>query len=112
MIFGIKWLNPSQRNTQVLYISSSRILWSLAMSYIIYACVTSNGGLVNKFLSWSILRPFSKLSFCSYLIQFSVIQTFSYSQDHPFHLQWSSYVIINIYFVKSKFNLLIYFKKT
>ncbi len=64
----------------------------MAMSFIIYACVTSNGGLINKILSWSMLRPFAKLSFCAYLIQFSIIQTFAYSQDHPFHLEWSSYV--------------------
>ena len=80
------------RASQVLYITFSKILWSLALSYIIFACVTLNGGVVNEFLSWSFWVPLSKLSFCAYLVHYSIVDTFIYAQDHPLHTQWSIFV--------------------
>ena len=78
--------------SRILYDSLSRILWSLAMSFIIYACVTSYGGFVNEFFSWKVWQPLSRLSFCAYLIQVTIFIINMYSSTHPFHLQWTNFV--------------------
>ena len=43
--------NPYGRIVNIIYQSTSRTLWAIAVSYLILACATSSGGLINKFLS-------------------------------------------------------------
>lgn len=45
----------------------SRIAWSIAVCYIIFASVHGSGGVVNWFLSLPVFQPFSKLSYGIYL---------------------------------------------
>ncbi len=42
--------NPLSRVSHILYQSSSRIIWAVALAYIIYSCQTSNGGLMTFLL--------------------------------------------------------------
>lgn len=55
-----------------LYISLSRVVWALALSYIIFACVHGYGGPVNWFLSLSLWQPLSRLSYSIYLLHMCV----------------------------------------
>ena len=100
MVFGDYGTNsnyyPMNLASRVLYDSLSRIIWSLAMSFIIYACITSYGGVVHEFFEWNVWVPLSKLSLCAYLIQYTVYEIHKYTEYRPFHLQWSNFV--NIYF--------------
>ena len=75
------------RISHILYQSTSRIIWSIGLSYIIYACATSNGGLINKLLSLNLWIPLSRLTFSAYLIHSTLIYNHYYSQDHPIHGQ-------------------------
>lgn len=50
-----------------LYDALSRVIWSVAISYIIFACVHGYGGFVNSFLSHALWQPFSRLSYSIYL---------------------------------------------
>ena len=45
--------DPYSRIINIIYQSTSRILWSIAVSYLILVCFTSSGGLINKFLSFN-----------------------------------------------------------
>lgn len=45
----------------------SRIAWSIAVCYMIIACIHDSGGVVNWFLSLPIFQPFSRLSYGIYL---------------------------------------------
>ncbi len=96
MLFGeygtISGFESMNKPSRILYIAFSKILWSLSLSFIIYSCVTSYGGFVNDFLSYSLWIPLSKLSFCTYLVQYNVIDTYFYIQGHPLHIEWSSFV--------------------
>ena len=88
-------LYPMDRVQRALYEASSRIIWSAAMSFIIYACVT-NGGFVNRILSWPGWLPLSKLSFCAYLIQDLIHKSFRLSEHHVYgQLDWSNFVSFN-----------------
>ncbi|XP_069696138.1 nose resistant to fluoxetine protein 6-like [Periplaneta americana] len=55
-----------------LYAAFSPIVWSLALGWLILACFTGHGGLVNKFLCCRSLVLFSRISYAVYLTQFAV----------------------------------------
>jgi hypothetical protein len=45
----------------------TRIIWALNTAAIIWMCITGNGGLVHKFLSWKVFIPLSRLTYSVYL---------------------------------------------
>lgn len=51
-----------------LYHSISRITWSMALAFIIYACHFGYGGPINWFLSLPGWQPFSRLTYAIYLL--------------------------------------------
>lgn len=59
-----------------LYESLSRVAWSIALCYIIFACVHNYGGPVNWFLSHPLWQPLSRLCYAIYLIHFPVVMLF------------------------------------
>lgn len=46
-----------------LHLALMRPAWCLALSWIIFACVSNNGGIVNKFLSLPVFRIMGRLTF-------------------------------------------------
>lgn len=69
-----------------LYASLSRVAWSLALAYIIYACVHGYGGPVNWFLSLSFWLPLSRLSYAIYILHFPVILISMCSAQVPYYI--------------------------
>jgi peptidoglycan/LPS O-acetylase OafA/YrhL len=57
-----------------IYESTSRVLWSIAVGWIIFASVNGYGGWVNGILSWPGFQPLGKLSYSIYLVHM-VLQT-------------------------------------
>nr|CAD7403129.1 unnamed protein product [Timema poppensis] len=55
-----------------IYYALSPVAFSLALSWVILACVTGHGGWLNSALSWRGLTIFSKISYSVYLTQFLV----------------------------------------
>uniref|UniRef100_A0A131YJ25 Nose resistant-to-fluoxetine protein N-terminal domain-containing protein n=1 Tax=Rhipicephalus appendiculatus TaxID=34631 RepID=A0A131YJ25_RHIAP len=47
---------------------SERLLWSVWLAWLTFACSTGRGGFIAKWLSWSAFVPFSRLSFGVYLL--------------------------------------------
>jgi len=45
----------------------TRIIWAINTATIIWMCITGNGGFVNKFLSWKVFIPLSRLTYSVYL---------------------------------------------
>ncbi|XP_076437040.1 nose resistant to fluoxetine protein 6-like [Babylonia areolata] len=50
-----------------------RILFSLALCWVVFMCATGNGGFINSILSWKVWVPVSHLVFCMYLLHPAVI---------------------------------------
>jgi len=77
-------LNPDYPNqaTRAFYNGFSKISWSLAVAWVIFACVKGLGGLVNSFLSWEFWIPLARLSYCIYLVQYTVIYWNNSQQDY------------------------------
>lgn len=47
---------------------SERLLWSVWLSWLTFACSTGRGGFISTFLSWGAFVPLSRLSFGVYLL--------------------------------------------
>lgn len=61
---------------QALYESLSRVVWAVALCYIIFACVHKYGGPFNWFLAHPLWQPLSRVCYSIYLIHFPVIVYF------------------------------------
>ncbi|CAG9822655.1 unnamed protein product [Phaedon cochleariae] len=77
------------------YSSLSHSAWAFGLAWIVVACVTGYGGVVNRLLSATILYPFSRVTYCAYLIHPITIRAMVMSMDSPLHL--GSTVTIVIY---------------
>lgn len=66
-----------------LYEALSRVVWSIALCYIIFACAHGYGGPVNWFLSHPLWQPLSRLSYSIYLVHFPVIIATTGSMKTP-----------------------------
>nr|CAI5850603.1 unnamed protein product [Callosobruchus analis] len=73
----------------------SHSAWALGLSWIVVACITGHGGVVNKILSATILYPFSRVTYCAYLLHPIAIRVMVMSMDSPLHL--GSIVTVIIY---------------
>ena len=51
----------------------SKISWCLALGWVILSSVKGRGGVVNSFLSWGLWVPLARLSYCIYLVQYTVV---------------------------------------
>uniref|UniRef100_T2M7V7 Leukocyte receptor cluster member 1 n=1 Tax=Hydra vulgaris TaxID=6087 RepID=T2M7V7_HYDVU len=71
----------------IIYSALSKLLWAVAVSWVIYACHYNLGGLINRFLSWNVFLPISRLTFGVYLIHPLVLLYFYYSLDNPVHIE-------------------------
>ncbi|KAK2576733.1 hypothetical protein KPH14_005386 [Odynerus spinipes] len=72
--------------TAAAYSSLSHSAWALGLSWIVVACSTGYGGYVNRILSAPLLYPFSRVTYCAYLIHPMIIRLTAMNLDSPFHL--------------------------
>ncbi|VEN43510.1 unnamed protein product, partial [Callosobruchus maculatus] len=77
------------------YSAMSHSAWAMGLSWIVIACITGHGGVVNKILSATILYPFSRVTYCAYLLHPIAIRVMVMSMDSPLHL--GSIVTVIIY---------------
>lgn len=76
------------------YSSLSHSAWAFSLGWIVIACSTGNGGFLNNFLSATCLYPFSRVTYCAYLVHPIVIRSFALNSDAPLHMSVDSMVII------------------
>ncbi|XP_070534771.1 nose resistant to fluoxetine protein 6-like [Ptychodera flava] len=80
--------SPSYRVPQwaaVLYQSVFRFAMSLSIAWVIYACVTGNGGPVNSLLSWRGWLPLAHMNYCAYLLHLVVIFLYTFGFETLWH---------------------------
>jgi hypothetical protein len=110
LVYGLYDVNLSPA-TGAAYSALSHSAWALALAWIVVACSTGYGGksrsiviffhlfllsgFANTILSSTILYPFSRITYCAYLLHPVVIRTMAMSMDSPLHL--GSLVMIIIF---------------
>ncbi|RVE43113.1 hypothetical protein evm_012229 [Chilo suppressalis] len=68
------------------YSSLPRIAWGISNGWLIIACATGNGGFLVKLFTWKFLIPFSRLTYCAYLVN-GIVELFTVGQlRHPLHV--------------------------
>ncbi|XP_011155266.1 nose resistant to fluoxetine protein 6-like isoform X2 [Harpegnathos saltator] len=64
------------------YVAFSRTVWAIGLAWILIACYTKHGGIVNRFLSFKCWIPFSRLTYCAYLLNpFIVSSIYLYGES-------------------------------
>lgn len=82
---------------KVIYAVFGRSLWALSLAWVVFACSTGHGGLVNRFLSWKGFMPLAKITYCAYLIHPYFVHGYYSSRRRPLHFG-SQYQMIQYFF--------------
>ncbi|XP_037929232.1 nose resistant to fluoxetine protein 6-like [Teleopsis dalmanni] len=93
LIFGLYRAQLS-RLIAAAYSSLSHSAWALSLAWITIACSTGYGGYINTFLSASWLYPFSRVTYCAYLVHPIVIRSMALNSDAPLHLGGDTMVVM------------------
>lgn len=99
-----------------LYDALSRIAWSVAVCYIIFACVRNSGGPINYFLSHPLWQPLSRLSYSIYLIHIFIIWiTMATTKTSLYFSEWNAVcfcILFSKLFKYLKFVFFLFFSTT
>ncbi|XP_063709290.1 nose resistant to fluoxetine protein 6-like [Culicoides brevitarsis] len=74
-----------------------RWMWAFSVAWIIYACCTGNGGVINWILSVSLWRPFAKLSYGILLLHYPVAILMRAGMRTPVY--WTPFGVFSQYFM-------------
>ncbi|OQV21128.1 Nose resistant to fluoxetine protein 6 [Hypsibius exemplaris] len=83
VLYGLYDVNNGHSLTSAgsaIYNTLSRNGWALAVCWLIFACVQGYGGFVNTLLSWNVLVPLSRVTYCCYLIHIPIMLIFYLSK--------------------------------
>uniref|UniRef100_A0A7M5WUW7 Nose resistant-to-fluoxetine protein N-terminal domain-containing protein n=1 Tax=Clytia hemisphaerica TaxID=252671 RepID=A0A7M5WUW7_9CNID len=69
----------------LIYGMSFRLVWAIAICWVIYACHNGYGSIINDFLGWKVFIPLSRLTYGVYLIHFYVIDYYFATLNVNFH---------------------------
>ncbi|CAG7823998.1 unnamed protein product, partial [Allacma fusca] len=76
-----------------IYGGFHRVVWSICIGWVIFACVNGYGGWANKILSLKIFIPLGRLTFCMYLVQLQTVFTYFVMGTHS--KRFSKYTTVN-----------------
>ncbi|GFQ76392.1 nose resistant to fluoxetine protein 6 [Trichonephila clavata] len=78
------------------YNSTSDLLFSFGIAWIVFVCVTEQGGFVNRLLSLKVFLPLSRLSYCAYLTNI-ILLTYYFLSSEETGTRWSTITTIYIF---------------
>ncbi|XP_044739869.1 O-acyltransferase like protein-like [Chrysoperla carnea] len=87
---------PYDRFEASIYLALSRAAWSLAIAWILFACIHGYGGLVNKFLSLNLFQVWGRLSYNMYLLHILIQYAIGGNERIQTHFQ--NLLSIHIFF--------------
>ncbi|XP_022658333.1 nose resistant to fluoxetine protein 6-like isoform X2 [Varroa destructor] len=76
---------PSQW-ISALYASTHRSLWAGGLAWVVFACTTGRGGIVNSILGYQALVPISRLSYAMYVMHVPLIWHRMWTIDERTHI--------------------------
>uniref|UniRef100_A0A182R512 NRF domain-containing protein n=1 Tax=Anopheles funestus TaxID=62324 RepID=A0A182R512_ANOFN len=85
LLFGLYNTTLTQ-TAAAAYSSLSHTGWAIGCGWVIVACSSGYGGWVNKLLSTPILYPFSRVTYCAYLVHPIINRIFALESDSPIHM--------------------------
>ncbi|XP_064617017.1 nose resistant to fluoxetine protein 6-like [Liolophura sinensis] len=80
-LYGHFNTEPLTSDVSALYNTVSRTVWALGLAWLVIACSSGNGGVINSLLSWAPFQPLGRLTYCAYLIHPLVMLYFATGRD-------------------------------
>ncbi|XP_036144092.1 nose resistant to fluoxetine protein 6 [Monomorium pharaonis] len=77
-----------------IYVAFHKTLWAIGIAWIVLACSTKHGGIINKLLSFQIWIPLSRLNYCAYLIHPIIIRSIRYYSETSIHFEFMSWIVL------------------
>ena len=84
--------NTVSRMANSLYNTFSRILWSLTVAWIIFACQNGTGGFVRWLLSLKQWQPIGRMGLSIYLVHRMYQYVTNFSVKQPIYWDFSTYI--------------------
>ncbi|CAL1270723.1 unnamed protein product [Larinioides sclopetarius] len=112
VLYGVYgWNNgyPWTPTTATLYAGVSKLAWSAGIFWMMFVCLTGNGGIINRILSWKFWTPMARLSYVFYLLHPLVIwvhEAFAHSNTYTSHYFWV-YNILGHYMITMVLSLIV-----
>lgn len=72
------------KTQNILYLGFTRPCWALAIGVMVLLCLTGQGGIVNKVLSWWFWIPIAQLTYSAYLIHPIIIRIVFFNRPQLF----------------------------
>ncbi|XP_071543591.1 nose resistant to fluoxetine protein 6-like isoform X2 [Panulirus ornatus] len=85
--------DPLPLSVSVIYGGFSRVAWALALLWVVFACHTGYGGLVNTILSYPSWQPLSRLTFSMYLVCLPIQVLYLGAMHTPFYTNHLNVII-------------------
>ncbi|XP_036148364.1 nose resistant to fluoxetine protein 6-like [Monomorium pharaonis] len=82
-----------------IYVAFHKTVWATGIAWIVIACSTKHGGIVNKLLSLKIWIPLSRLTYCAYLIHPIVIRSIKYYSETSIHFELMSWIVMCVGYI-------------
>ncbi|XP_055380628.1 uncharacterized protein LOC129611475 [Condylostylus longicornis] len=86
LIFGV-WNGQLNILATAFYVSVGHTAWGLGLVWITLSCYWDLSPSINKFLSYELFLPLSRLTYCTYLIHPTIMMITSFLMEGPIHLQ-------------------------
>ncbi|XP_046417290.1 nose resistant to fluoxetine protein 6-like [Neodiprion fabricii] len=87
VLFGL-WERHISVLTSAFYVALSRTVWAVGIAWLVIACSTNHGGIVNKILSYKGFVPLSRLTYCAYLLNPFLINSVYLHAETPIHVDF------------------------
>ncbi|KAG5682060.1 hypothetical protein PVAND_011445 [Polypedilum vanderplanki] len=93
LLYGLFNVELSQ-TAAAAYSSLSHSAWAIALAWLVIGCSTGNGGYLNRLLSSTWLYPFSRVTYCAYLVHPIIVRIYALNNDAPIHMGVDSMIVI------------------
>ncbi|XP_035739853.1 nose resistant to fluoxetine protein 6-like [Vespa mandarinia] len=93
VLFGL-WEKRISVISAAIYVAFARTAWAIGLAWLVIACVTNHGGIITKILSLKSWIPFSKLSYCVYLLNPIVTNSIYLNSENVNHIDLIPNIIL------------------
>ncbi|KAI4474738.1 hypothetical protein M0804_014695 [Polistes exclamans] len=81
------------------YVALGRNVWAIGIAWVIIACCTNNGGIVNRILSWKIWIPLSRLTYAAFLLNPFLLSSVNFFNETSVHFDVLTSVISGLGYI-------------
>ncbi|KAG7197537.1 hypothetical protein KM043_017647 [Ampulex compressa] len=89
VLFGL-WERHISVVSTAFYVGLSRTVWGVGLAWIVIACQTNHGGIINQILSFKGWIPLSRLTYCAYLLNPFIINSVYLYGESSIHVDFLS----------------------